>query len=133
MKFPLERFLGDSDQKQSVNVAPTKAWWRRDKLRAPDTHPTMSSHARSSNPRTRRGPSSPRGRGFRPGPSPRPPPKPDFMRGLLPQTHRAIPIPSLPTVDAEVKISDLELIGSYDWVERPVPTIRVPGPSRTMC
>src|SRR6185369_6520110 len=69
--------------------------------------------------------SSPRGRGSF-GPH-RLPGDRDVMEGLLQTTLQTIPkILSRPN-DTEVKVNDLECIGSYNWTDSGSPTIIVPG------
>lgn len=78
-------------------------------------------------------PSSRRGRGARPFPSPVPqsslPPDRSLIEGLAKEAIKAVDKPSSTTVDKdkEVKITDFEYIGSYNWTKDETPTIIVPG------
>ena len=53
----------------------------------------------------------------------------DMFEGLVPSPIRSVARPrtSADTDENEIRVKDLEYIGSYNWVEAQKPTIIVPG------
>ncbi|KAF7292062.1 hypothetical protein MIND_01232300 [Mycena indigotica] len=72
-------------------------------------------------------------RGFRADPSaprdapPRAPPDKDLLDGLTPTPLRTVPRPALVGQAKPVVVTDMKVLGSYNWGKAPEPTIVVPG------
>ena len=69
-----------------------------------------------------------RGRGF--GSQTQPdagPPRRDIMEGLKSSPLHGLAKPSIPAGKSEIKVEDLEFLGSYNWKTSPQPAIVVPG------
>src|SRR5688572_5715543 len=59
----------------------------------------------------------------------------DIMDGLLPNPLESpnLLIPALDGDEEDIRIQDFEHIGSYNWLDRPKPTILVPGELPECC
>ncbi|RDB14674.1 hypothetical protein Hypma_016260 [Hypsizygus marmoreus] len=58
------------------------------------------------------------------------PPDRDILQGLAKSPLQTVARPPTPSTDKEIKITNLHYAGSYNWVEKPSPTIIVPGSPR---